>query len=226
MPLLDVVANNVWAYSVPHSFMGLHVGARMTVVKLSAGGLLLHSPVPVDESLAQELAALGEVTHIVCPNLFHHVFAADVKQRYPQAVLHGPAKLASKRKDLSLDALLSETPHPDWGDDFELVFIDGSMLHETVFYHRASKTLIAADLIENFHQCEHGFTRWYLKLGGLWKSPGWHPVLRLVYLNRRKARASVTRILEWPFEKLSLAHGEVITENARNQVRHGMEWLF
>ena len=128
MPLLDVVANNVWAYSVPHSFMGLHVGARMTVVKLSAGGLLLHSPVPVDEPLAQELAALGEVTHIVCPNLFHHVFAADVKQRYPQAVLHGPAKLASKRKDLSLDAVLSETPHPDWGDDFELVFIEGSML--------------------------------------------------------------------------------------------------
>jgi len=81
-------------------------------------------------------------------------------------------------------------------------------------------------LIENFHQCEHGFTRWYLKLGGLWKTPGWHPVLRLVYLNRRKARASVTRILEWPFETLSLAHGDVIAENARNQVRHGMEWLF
>ena len=125
-----------------------------------------------------------------------------------------------------LDAVLSETPHPDWGDDFELVFIEGSMLHETVFYHQASKTLIAADLIENFHQCDHGFTRWYLKLGGLWKVPGWHPMLRLVYLNRRKARASVTRILEWPFEKLSLAHGEVITDNARNQVRHGMEWLF
>ena len=134
MPLLEVVANNVWAYAIPHHFMGLHVGARMTVVKLSSGGLLLHSPVPVDDALAGELAALGEVAHIVCPNLFHHVFAGEVKQRYPQAVLHGPAKLASKRKDLALDAVLSQTPHPDWGDDFELVFIEGSMLHETVFY--------------------------------------------------------------------------------------------
>ena len=104
----------------------------MTVVKLSSGGLLLHSPVPVDEDLAAELAALGEVTHIVCPNLFHHVFAAEVKQRYPKALLHGPAKLAGKRKDLKLDAVLSETPHPDWGEDFELVFIEGSMLQETV----------------------------------------------------------------------------------------------
>ena len=226
MSQLQSLTDTIWHVAIPHVFMGLHVGSRMTVVKLSSGGLLLHSPVPVNEDLAAELAALGEVKHIVCPNLFHHVFAAEVKQRYPQALLHGPAKLAGKRKDLTLDATLSETPHPDWGDDFELVFIEGSMLQETVFYHSASRTLIAADLIENFRQCDHGFTRWYLKLGGLWQKPGWHPILRLVYLNRRKARASITRILEWPFEKLSLAHGEVITENARNQARHGLEWLF
>ena len=226
MSQLQPLSDALWHVAIPHAFMGRHVGTRMTGVKLSSGGLLLHSPVPVDEDLAAELAALGEVTHIVCPNLFHHVFAAEVKQRYPKALLHGPAKLAGKRKDLKLDAVLSETPHPDWGEDFELVFIEGSMLQETVFYHSASRTLIAADLIENFRQCDHGFTRWYLKLGGLWQKPGWHPILRLVYLNRRKARASITRILEWPFEKLSLAHGEVITENARNQARHGLEWLF
>lgn len=226
MSRLQPLADVVWHVSVPHTFVGLHVGTRMTVVKLSSGGLLLHSPIPVDDALAAELAGLGEVKHIVCPNLFHHVFAAQVKARYPQALLHGPAKLAKKRKDLSFDAMLSETPHPDWGSDFELVFIEGSMLNETVFFHCASRTLIAADLIENFHQCDHGFTRWYLKMGGLWQKPGWHPILRLVYLNRRKARASITRILEWPFEKLSLAHGEVITENARNQARHGLEWLF
>ena len=75
MSRLQSLTESVWHVAVPHAFMGLHVGARMTVVKLSSGGLLLHSPVPVDEPLAQELAALGEVTHIVCPNLFHHVFS-------------------------------------------------------------------------------------------------------------------------------------------------------
>ncbi|MGB1465056.1 MAG: DUF4336 domain-containing protein [Alcanivorax nanhaiticus] len=225
MSRLQSLADAVWHVSVPHTFVGLHVGTRMTVVKLSSGGLLLHSPIPVDDALAAELAGLGEVKHIVCPNLFHHVFAAEVKARYPQALLHGPAKLAKKRKDLSFDAMLSETPHPDWGSDFELVFIEGSMLNETVFYHRATHTLIAADLIENFHQCDHGFTRWYLKMGGLWQKPGWHPILRLVYLNRRKARASVTRILDWPVENLSLAHGDVITGHARNQLYLGLKWL-
>ncbi|MZR64433.1 DUF4336 domain-containing protein [Alcanivorax sp. DP30] len=225
MARLKPLTDNIWHAAIPHTFMGLHVGSRMTVVKLSTGGLLLHSPIPVDDALAAELATLGEVKHIVCPNLFHHVFAADVKARYPQAILHGPQKLAAKRKDLSLDAVLTEVPHPDWGNDFELVFIEGSMLNETVFYHRATQTLIAADLIENFHQCDHGFTRWYLKLGGLWKKPGWHPILRLVYLNRRKARASITRILDWPVENLSLAHGDVITGHARNQLYLGLRWL-
>ncbi|MGB1922854.1 MAG: DUF4336 domain-containing protein, partial [Alcanivorax sp.] len=104
MSQLQPLSDTLWHVAIPHAFMGLHVGTRMTVVKLSSGGLLLHSPVPVDEDLAAELAALGEVTHIVCPNLFHHVFAAEVKQRYPKALLHGPAKLAGKRKDLKLDA--------------------------------------------------------------------------------------------------------------------------
>ena len=225
MSRLQPLTESVWHVAVPHAFMGLHVGARMTVVKLSSGGLLLHSPIPVDDALAEELAALGDVTHIVCPNLFHHVYAGEVKARYPHALLHGPAKLVSKRKDLTFDATLSETPHPDWGQDFELVFIDGSMIHETVFFHVASRTLIAADLIENFQQCDHGVTRWYLKLGGLWKKPGWHPLLRLGYLNRKKARASVTRILDWPTERLCLSHGEVITEHARNALYLGLRWL-
>ncbi|EKF74781.1 hypothetical protein A11A3_07153 [Alcanivorax hongdengensis A-11-3] len=223
--MLEPVADNIWAVATPHAFMGLHVGTRMTVVKLSGGGLLLHSPVPVDDALAAQLAELGEVTHIVCPNLFHHVFAGQVAERYPRALLHGPAKLARKRSDLSFGAILTDAPHPDWEQDFELLTIDGSLLNETVFYHRPSHTLIAADLIENFHQCDHGFTRWYLKLGGLLGKPGWHPILRLVYVNRRKARASLEQLLQWPFERLVLAHGEVIGADARQHVIEGMAWL-
>ncbi|MDX1803262.1 MAG: DUF4336 domain-containing protein [Alcanivorax sp.] len=224
--MLEPVAENIWAVAAPHAFLGLHVGTRMTVVKLKNGGLLLHSPVPVDDDLAARLAALGPVTHIVCPNLFHHMFAGDVAARYPQALLHGPARLASKRRDLSFGAILTDVPHPDWQDDFELLTIEGSMLNETVFYHGASRTLIASDLIENFRNCDHGLTRWYLKLGGLLGKPGWHPILRLLYLNRRKARASVETLLAWPFERLVLAHGEVIDQDARQAVRDGMAWLF
>ena len=105
---LEPLAQNVWSVAQAHAFMGLHVGTRMTVVKLSNGKLLLHSPIPINDILAQALAKIGDVAHIVCPNLFHHVFAADVKQRYPNALLHGPIKLQKKRADLRLIALLTQ----------------------------------------------------------------------------------------------------------------------
>jgi hypothetical protein len=32
-------------------------------------------------------------------------------------MLHGPAALQSKRKDLHFDAVLTDQPHPDWRGD-------------------------------------------------------------------------------------------------------------
>ena len=153
------------------------------------------------------------------------MYAADVVAAFPGALLHGPAKLQRKRKDLKFDAVLSETPHPDWDGQLLPLTIGGSLLNETLFYHPASKTLISSDLVENFHQCSHAPTRWYLWLGGILGKVGWHPLLRLVYLNRRRARADVSRLLQWPFERVILAHGDILTDNARDQVRAGLAWL-
>jgi hypothetical protein len=225
MPALQAFADHVWIASIPHSFIGLHIGTRMTVIRLASGKLLLHSPIPLPPALRAEIDALGPVAHIVCPNLFHHVYAAEAVAAYPQALLHGPKSLQRRRRDLHFGGTLGEVPHPDWQGELELLTIRGSLLNETVFYHLASRTLIACDLVENFHQSPHWLTRNYLRLGGILGRVGWHPLLRLVYLNRKRARASVDRLLAWPFERLILAHGEPITVNAREAVRQGMAWL-
>ena len=65
--MLQELAKNIWTASVHHSFIGLHVGTRMTVIRLSSGKLLLHSPVALPEQLRSEIDALGPVAHIVCP---------------------------------------------------------------------------------------------------------------------------------------------------------------
>lgn len=225
MSLLSPVAEGIWCAAAPQTFIAFHIGTRMTVVRLSGGGLLLHSPVPVTPELRAEIDVLGPVRHIVCPNLFHHLYAGQAAAAWPQAILHGPAKLHRKRADLPFKAVLTATPHADWAADFELLTIEGCLLGETVFYHPATRTLIAADLVENFKDAAHAPTRWYLKLGGLLGNVGWHPLLRMVYVQRRKARACIDRLLQWPFERLVLAHGEVIERDAREQVRQGLSWL-
>lgn len=226
MNQLHPVAPDLWVTDIPHRFVGLHLGTRMTVIRLESGFLVLHSPVPITDALREEILAIGLVRHIICPNLFHHTYAAKAKAAFPGALLHGPAKLQRKRKDLKFDAVLSETPHPDWQDQLLLLNIEGSLLNETLFYHPESRTLISCDLVENFSRCEHAPTRWYLKLGGIFGKVGWHPLLRLVYLNRRQARQSIDRLFDWPFEKVILSHGDVLTENARDAVRSGLAWLY
>lgn len=222
---LEPVADNLWAAAAPQPFYGVQVGTRMTVIRLSSGGLLLHSPVPIDETLKSAIDALGPVEHIVCPNLFHHLHAGPAHRLWPAAQLHGPRKLQDKRPDLHFDAVLSEVPHPDWKDDLRTLAIAGSFLQETVFWHPASRTLITCDLIENFHDHSHPPTRLYLRLGGILGKPGWHRLLRMVYWNRRAARASLERILELPIERLVLAHGDIVRSDAREVLREAMRWL-
>lgn len=225
MSTLEPVADGVWAIQAPHSFMGLHVGTRMTVVKLSSGAVLLHSPVKLSQDVRNAIDAIGPVKHIVCPNLFHHMYAAEALGAYPAAKLHGPARLREKRSDLHFDAELSDVPDPDWQGDLLPITIEGSLLGETVFYHPASKTLITSDLVENFQSHSHWLTRAYLKMNGMLGKVTWPPVMRIVYINRKAARASVERILALPFERIVIAHGDIITHDARETLRQGLQWL-
>lgn len=55
------VHEDVWVVDRPFRFMGLGLGVRMTVVKLSSGGLMLHSPVGYEAGLQKWLDSLGEV---------------------------------------------------------------------------------------------------------------------------------------------------------------------
>jgi hypothetical protein len=222
---LEPIADNLWTARAPQTFFGLHIGTQMTVVRLSGDGLLLHSPIAISPGLQQQIDALGPVRHIVCPNLFHHLYGGDAKQRWPQALLHGPEKLQRKRKDLRFDATLSEAPHPDWQGDLQCIHIGGSLLDETVLYHVPSRTLITVDLVENFSHHDHGPTRLYLKLGGIYGRVSWHRLLRLVYVGRRRARADVDRILALPFERVLVAHGDNIEHDAKRVIRDGLSWL-
>jgi hypothetical protein len=222
---LRAVAQDVWVAESPHRFVGLHIGTRMTVVRLSNGRLLLHSPIALSPALEQAIRELGEVGHVVCPNLFHHVYAGDVVRAFPAAQLHGPARLHRKRRDLSFASALSETPHPDWAADLVPITIEGSLLRETVLFHPASRTLISSDLVENFAGSDHALTRLYLRLGGILGKVSWHPLLRPLYYRRAKARADVERILDLPFETVIIGHGDIITRDARSSVRSGLAWL-
>ena len=70
-------AEGLWTVSAPHTFFGLHLGTRMTVIRLPDGALWLHSVVAIDDLLADEIQALVPVRQIVMTDLYHQVYVVD-----------------------------------------------------------------------------------------------------------------------------------------------------
>lgn len=111
------------------------------------------SPVPLDEALRERLQALGEVTRIVVPSLQHWLFAADWADAYPEArLLAAPAAMG---QDLRHKLPMHLLPRLELLEDGSALFnghLDARLLrgapqdmNEFVFFHPASKTLIASD---------------------------------------------------------------------------------
>jgi len=76
-------SDRIWIAEAPLRFYGVPFGARMTVVRLADGGLLIHSPLEPVPPLRAEIDALGPVRYVVSPNKLHHLFLGGFLQAYP-----------------------------------------------------------------------------------------------------------------------------------------------
>ena len=156
------------------------------------------------------------------PNLYHHVYVEDAIQRWPAARVHAPAGMRHKRPELRIDSELSETPDTEWCGELIPVHIEGSMLDETVFVHRPTRTLVCADLIENFDSSPHLATRLYLKVAGLEDRVAFSRLLRPVYRDRRATRRSLERLLTLDFDRVVLTHGRVLESRRTRRGARGV----
>jgi Domain of unknown function (DUF4336) len=209
------------------SFFGFAYPTRMAVIRLSDSRLFVWSPIALQAALRHEVDVLGPVHFLVSPNRLHHLFLAEWKAAYPQAKLYASPGLRKKRKDLAFDAELADASEPEWAAEIDQVAMRGSPLTEVVFFHRASRTAIFADLIQNFpHDWFPGWRGVVARLDGICAPhPGAPREWRASFLNRRLARASLKRILDWPVEGVLIAHGDPVTANGIVSVRDAFHWL-
>lgn len=206
-------------------FLIFSLGTRMTVIKLKNGGLWIHSPLHLSDELKDELNKLGPVKYIIAPNYYHHLFAGYYKEAWPEAGIYGPKSLAGKRKDLEFAGFLDEMEQAPWDTDLEHKWFTGSEnLAETVFFHPESKTMITCDLLFNIHQIENWWTGLYLKFMNCYKQVGLSKVIKLVVRDKKAARAGIDSLLEWDFQRVSMAHGELVEENAKQQFKDAWSW--
>ena len=198
---------------------------RMIVVKLGDGSLWINSPVSVSESELEDLISIGAVNYLVAPTPFHVWRLHSWAQLFPEAQRWGPPGMR-RRRFVSFDHVLADEPPQAWSRDFDQLIFKGNMaIREVFFFHRKSRTLIVADLIQNYPPY-HGrpLLNMLLKLGGVLNG-GVAIDIRLSFFNRALGRKSLERLLSWNFDKLIVAHGACIESGAKRFVEEAFRWL-
>lgn len=224
--VLQQLDDTLWVIDHPFRMMGIPVGTRTTLVRLSDGGLFMHSPGPLTPRLAKQIDELGPVRCIVAPNMFHHLFLPENARNWQGATVHVAPGLAAKRKDLSFDEELGDGPSPIWAGDLGQVWVHGSgQVNEVAFHHPASRTLILTDLAFNVRHSASRPLRVFLKTMGVYGRFGPSRMVRWAHRDRDALRASIDKILAWDFERVIVAHGEVLERGGREALRAGYDWL-
>ena len=215
------IAPGLWIIDGPAiSFYGLPFSTRATVARLGDGRLWVHSPTRLTPALQAEIAALGEVAYLIAPNWIHYAYVAEWQAAFPDAeswAAPGVAERAAKKgMTLRFDRALAGAETP-WADEIDGFIVEGSKLHrEAVFFHKASRTVILTDLIENFETAKlPWWMRPVVKLAGIAAPDGHIPPDMKATFDKAVLRDGLQRILAWAPERVVLAHGAWVETGGR-----------
>lgn len=225
--------DDIWTVDGPEIRMDVPFGSfpfptRMTIVRLGDGRLWIHSPIAPDAALFDAVDALGVVAWLVAPNSIHYWYVADWQGRYPEARTAAvPGLDAKAKRPFRIDAWFGEDI-AGWPPEIDTVLVPGTAVNEAVFFHRPSRTVLLADLIENFEpqRVRGALTRWFIRLAGVAHPRGRTPFdMRLTFWPKRRAvRAAVAKILAWDCESVVMAHGLPYDSDGAAELRRALGW--
>ena len=200
----------------------------MAVIRLADGGLFVWSPLAMTDALRDAVGTLGNVRHIVPPNAFHHLALAEWKAAFPMATLYAAPRLAARRPDLRFKRRLADEEPGAWDGQIDQVAISGNtLIEEVVFHHRASRTVLFCDLLQQFPRGWYeGWRAIIARLDGMvGDEPAVLKKFRLAFRDRAAVRQDVRSILAWSGERLIVAHGDIVEADATAAIERAFRWL-
>lgn len=225
--LPEQLAEGVWTLEGRFTTMGLPISSRTTLVRLASGGLAVVNPGPLTPGAVEAIERIGVPRVLIAPNRFHHLFAADWKSTWPEALLWAAPGLPEKQPDLPVDAVLGSAT-ADWMGDLEPLPVGGMpKLSEWWFYHAASGTLIVTDILARVGPGQPWFLRLWSALNGSrdrrLAAPRW---LRAALVRDKAAVArDVSAALARRPQRLVVAHGDPLSGDVAAEMRRALRWL-
>jgi hypothetical protein len=217
--LSTIVADRIWSLERPVWFGGVRLRVRTTILRLEDGSLLLHTPAPPSDVLAEQLAALGPVRWLLVPNCWHHLGVPAAAARFPEARVVGPASALERNKALRLDLDLQGATFSEQVPELEALPLRGvPFWDETMLYHRPTQTLLGADIVCWASERDHWTWRYAARLTGCYERVRVPPDARKKIVDKAAAERSLYAMLQRPAERLIIGHGEVIEANCHDQL--------
>lgn len=213
------------------SFIKIPFPTRMTVIQLSNGDSWLHSPIAYQAELANAIEAMGPIRHIVSPNKIHYAHVQEWKAAFPDAITWASPGVRERARSQGIavhfDRDLSQTAPQQWEVDLLQTMVPGSYLNKVVFFHKASKTLVVADVIQSFEldriKQPYRFLVW---AAGAYHPYGQMPIdLRSTFWpNKRQVCEAVNEVISWKPERIIVSHGRCIESDAEAAIRYAFRW--
>jgi hypothetical protein len=209
---LESLEPNLWRVSgtLPGSIPLRRV---MTVARLAAGGLVVHSPIALDPAAMATLDGLGDVAFIVVPNAQHRLDASSYAVRYPAARVLAPQGGRAKIEKLV-------AVHGSVGDlsdrDVVLEHVAGTRDGEALMTVRSGDrtSLVFTDTVFNMPH-RPGVSGWVLK--HVTQSSGGPKVSRLAKLlmisDAAAFAAQLDSIAAQPIARVIVSHEDIIVDD-------------
>ena len=214
------LASDLYVVEQPFRFIGLDMGARMTIVRRKNGDLWVYAPFKVSPDEEAAIKAAGKVTDIVVPNSFHTTQVGEFTRRFSDATVWALPEVKKELSGVPHETL--ETVPEEWKRDFDSLLFDGGVgFREWAFCHRASKTLLVTDLGFRLPRQKTAIGRVVARLndvsGKFGPSRFERTLIRMGI--KTKARHEIEIVLGWEWERIAPGHGFVIERNAKRQLR-------
>ena len=217
------LAENLWVLRYPLSLLGTDPGRRVTIFRLErSGDLVMHSTGPFTAEDVVAIRALGTPAWLIEATNVHDTFAKEGRAAFPLARYFAPPGF-EKVSGIATESLAS--PPAEWSGELEVLPLGGvPRVREHAFFHRPSRTLIVADVLFNVGSEMSAWTRTVLRLvAGLKGGPGVSRIFRKLAIRDPEAlRASLAKVLEWDFDRVIVAHGNVIETDGKRAMTQAL----
>jgi hypothetical protein len=208
------IAPGVALMRYPLRAFGIDFRRCVTLLRLADGRVVIHSSAPFTAEDVEAICGFGVPSWLVEATLMHDTFARSVSAVFPDLPYLAPDGFAQ------LSGVPTRTLYPppsDWTGQIEVLKVEGlRKINEHALFHRASQTLVLADLLFHFPADSRGwpcfFARHIMRLPRL---SGISAFFRLMIRDRVAFALSMKKMANWDFEQIVVGHGEPIQNNAK-----------